>query len=143
MWSKRQFKLFVSFLVFGVLLGLIENLIAISFATNNSLDLTAFVISLLVVIPFAAIGELIVDRTSLIPRAKGFLLHVEVFLEFFVFGLVMGIVEDLIVISLLTGQAISFDVVAVVFLVTLPFAILGEVVVDRSSWFSYIKNVFS
>ncbi|MFT4249780.1 MAG: hypothetical protein ACMXYD_00225 [Candidatus Woesearchaeota archaeon] len=141
MWSRKQVKIFVSFLVFGVVIGLIENLIAIHFATSHAIDLRAVVISFLVVVPFAALGELIVDRHSLIPHAKSARLQrLEVFLEFLVFGMVMGVVEDLIVITLLTGEPVTLQVVWIVFLVTLPFAVLGELVVDRAKWFVWLQS---
>lgn len=139
MFARRQLKIVLSFVLFGVALGLVENLIAISFATSHALDLRAVLASLLVVIPFAAIGELIVDRQPLIPHAHGFFKHLEVFLEFFVFGVVMGVVEDLIVITVLTGQPFSWQVVGVVFLVTLPFAAIGEIIVDRHDWFAWLR----
>lgn len=127
--------------MFGVVIGLIENLIAIHFATSHAIDLRAVVISFLVVVPFAALGELIVDRHSLIPHAKSARLQrLEVFLEFLVFGMVMGVVEDLIVITLLTGEPVTLQVVWIVFLVTLPFAVLGELVVDRAKWFVWLQS---
>ena len=141
MWSRKQFKVFLSFLVFGIIIGLVENLLAIYFATSHPIDVRAVVVSLLVVIPFAALGELIVDRHSLIPHARSRRLRrVEVFLEFLVFGMVMGVVEDLIVITLLTGEPVTWGVVGIVFVVTLPFAVLGELVVDQAKWFVWLQS---
>lgn len=141
MASYSRLKVFLSFLVFGIILGVVENIIAISLATSHPLNLEAFIVSFLVVIPFAALGELIVDRNPLIPHAtSGWWLHIEVFLEFLVFGVVMGVVEDLIVITLLTGEPITMQIVWIVFLVTLPFAILGELIVDRAQWFVWLKE---
>jgi len=139
--KNKRLKVFLSFLVFGVALGFVENLVAIHFATDYAISLRAVAISILVVIPFAAVGELIVDRTRLLPKAKSrFFKHIEIFIEFIVFGVVMGVVEDLIVIGLLTGEPITLKIVWIVFLVTLPFAALGELVVDRQDWFSWIKT---
>ncbi len=52
-------------------------------------------------------------------------------LEFLIIGVVMGIVEDLIAIVFTTDASISINVVWVVFLVTLPFAFISEIIVDH------------
>lgn len=141
MSSANRLKVFLSFLVFGVLIGLFENLLAVHFATSHTLDVRSVLISLLVVVPFAALGELIVDRHPLLPHAdNAFVRRLELFLEFFVFGLVMGVVEDALVITLVTGASISLQVVGVVALVTLPFAVFGELVVDRTDWFAWVRK---
>jgi len=57
--------------------------------------------------------------------------RLEVFLEFFIFGLIMGIVEDLIAVRLITGEPFSWKIVGIVALVALPFAVIGELLVDR------------
>ena len=55
----------------------------------------------------------------------------EIFLEFLIFGLVMGIVEDLIAVKVASGDPITWNVIWVVALVAIPFAIIGELIVDR------------
>jgi uncharacterized membrane protein len=57
--------------------------------------------------------------------------RLEIFLEFFIFGLIMGIVEDLIAVSIVTGEPITWKVICIIALVALPFAIIGELIVDR------------
>ena len=57
--------------------------------------------------------------------------RVEVFLEFLIFGVVMGIVEDMIAVVLSTGQPITWHVLVIVTLVAIPFAAVGELIVDR------------
>ncbi len=143
--TKRRLKIFLEFLIFGSILGFVENIIAIHYATDHIIDKRTIIIAIMVVIPFAAIGELIVDRRSLLPKTKNKKLkHLEVFLEFLVFGVAMGIVEDLITIGLVTGEKITMQIIWIVFLVTLPFAILGEIIVDRKDWLFWIKeNGFS
>ena len=132
---SERLNIFIQFLIFGILLGLVENIIAIYFATEHSIDARAIMISFLVVIPFAAIGELIVDKTYLLPKTKNiWMKHLEVFLEFLIFGVVMGVVEDLIVIGLVTGAPITFEILWIVTIVTTPFAIIGELIVDRFDW---------
>ncbi|MGM5481441.1 MAG: hypothetical protein ACQESE_03445 [Nanobdellota archaeon] len=55
----------------------------------------------------------------------------ELFLEFLIFGIVMGVVEDLIAVKVASGEAITWNVIWVVTLVAIPFAIIGELIVDR------------
>ena len=57
--------------------------------------------------------------------------RLEVFLEFLIFGVIMGVVEDLIVVTLSTGEPITWKVIGIVILVTIPFAAVGELIVDR------------
>lgn len=65
-------------------------------------------------------------------RAKRlFSRRVEIFLEFLVFGVAVGIIEDLLAIGLATEATITWEVVGIAFLVAVPFAFLGEVIVDR------------
>lgn len=52
-------------------------------------------------------------------------------LEFFLVGLVLGIVEDLLAIKFSTGAAITWKTVQVASLVALPFAIFSELIVDH------------
>jgi hypothetical protein len=60
--------------------------------------------------------------------------RVEVFLEFLLFGLVMGIAEDLIAVFVVTGEPITWKILGVVTLVAIPFAAIGELIVDRTNW---------
>ncbi len=64
------------------------------------------------------------------------------FLEFFIVGLVLGVIEDLIVISLATDKTIDFNVFAIAFLVALPFAIFSELIVDHDKFKTLIKRWF-
>ncbi len=64
--------------------------------------------------------------------------RLEVFFEFLIFGLVLGIVEDIIAIWLATDAKITPHVFLVVLFVTIPFAALGELIVDRKDWFKAI-----
>lgn len=57
--------------------------------------------------------------------------RLEIFLEFLIFGIVVGVIEDLIAVKIATGEQITSQTVGIVILVAIPFAILGEVVVDR------------
>ncbi len=57
--------------------------------------------------------------------------RLEIFLEFLIFGVAMGIVEDVIALRLATSEPITWRVVGIVTLVAIPFAAIGELVVDR------------
>ncbi len=139
---KKSLKIFLGFLIFGIAISVIEDLIAIYYATDYTINARAVYVAILVAIPFAIIGEIIVDRTHLLPKISKnkYIKHLEIFLEFMIFGMVMGVVEDLIAISILTGEIFTINTVLIVTLVTLPFAILGEVFIDRKDWFSFIKT---
>lgn len=71
--TKRQRLIrFLEFLVIGVAMGLVEDLLAIVLATDAKLEPQVILIVLLVSIPFAALSELIVDHPrfweKLMPR---------------------------------------------------------------------------
>lgn len=56
------------------------------------------------------------------------------FLEFFVIGVVFGLVEDLIAIKVTTGASITLEMVGIVFLIAFPFAIFTELIVDHPNF---------
>ena len=60
-------------------------------------------------------------------------------LEFFIIGVVMGIVEDVIAVAISTGASITWKVILVVTLVAIPFAIISELVVDHFKPFNHIN----
>jgi len=57
--------------------------------------------------------------------------RLEIFIEFLVFGVIMGVVEDLIAITLVTGATITWRSILIIILVAIPFAVVGELIVDR------------
>jgi len=57
--------------------------------------------------------------------------RLEVFIEFLIFGVVMGVVEDLIAVTLVTGAQITWRMISIIILVAIPFAAVGELIVDR------------
>lgn len=64
------------------------------------------------------------------------------FLEFFIVGVCLGVVEDLIAISLATETKLDFRVFMIAFFVAFPFAVISELIVDHdkfkrlmSKWF--------
>lgn len=52
----------LEFVVAGIILDLTENIISIKLATDASLNPKIFLITLIVVIPFAIITELVIDH---------------------------------------------------------------------------------
>jgi len=59
-------------------------------------------------------------------------------LEFFVIGLVFGIIEDLLAIALTTDAKLEWSTVLVVFFIALPFAVISELVVDHPKFWQKI-----
>jgi len=55
----------------------------------------------------------------------------EIFLEFLIFGVIMGVVEDLVALSITTDQSITWKTIFIITLVAIPFAAVGELIVDR------------
>lgn len=66
----------------------------------------------------------------------------ELIFELLVFGIAIGIIEDIVVIMLATGEPITWKVVGIVVLVAIPFAILGEIVFDRIDFAKIFKKMF-
>src|SRR5690606_20639753 len=67
---------------------------------------------------------------------------IEVFVELLVFGIVIGIVEDLLAIKLTTGEPITLKIIGIVVLIAIPFAIIGEVVFDNINLEKYLRRWF-
>lgn len=68
--------------------------------------------------------------------------RIEVFLEFLIFGVVIGVIEDILAVKLATGEPITFRILGIVILVAIPFAILGELVVDRIDFIAFFRKLF-
>jgi len=66
----------------------------------------------------------------------------EVIFEFLIFGILIGITEDLIAIKFATGEPIIFKIIGIVILIAIPFAVLGEVIFDRIDFASMLKRLF-
>lgn len=62
-------------------------------------------------------------------------------LEFFIIGVLLGIVEDLIAIALATDAVINFKVILIAFFVAFPFAVLSELVVDMKKFPKFLKKI--
>ncbi len=68
---------------------------------------------------------------------------IEVILELLIFGIVVGVIEDLVAIYFATGETITWSIVGIAILVTVPFAILGEVIFDNIDFASILERLFS
>lgn len=67
---------------------------------------------------------------------------IEVIFELLIFGIIIGIMEDLIAIKLTTGAPITLRVIGIVILIAIPFAIIGEVIFDRIDFAKIFKRMF-
>jgi len=65
-----------------------------------------------------------------------------VFSEFLIFGIIVGVIEDLIAVEVVADVAITWHVVGIIVLIAIPFALLGEVLVDRIDFVEVFKKVF-
>ena len=123
----KKILFFLQFLLLGIGLGIVEDVIAVYFVTGEPITLKVIQIITLVAIPFAAFGELVVDRVDIPFIGR----KTEILLEFFIFGVLMGITEDVIAIFAATGEPITMTVVVIATLVAIPFAVFSELIVDR------------
>lgn len=67
---------------------------------------------------------------------------IEVVFEFLIFGIIIGIIEDLIAIKFAAGAPITLRVIGLVILIAIPFAIIGEIVFDRIDFAKIFKKLF-
>lgn len=64
------------------------------------------------------------------------------FLEFFIVGLALGVLEDLIAITLATEKAIDLRVFVIAFFVAFPFAVFSELIVDHDRFKRFMGRLF-
>ena len=62
-------------------------------------------------------------------------------LEFFIIGLVLGVIEDLIAIFLATDVKIDIRVFLIAAFVALPFAVISEIIVDQKRFPKFVKRL--
>jgi hypothetical protein len=60
-------------------------------------------------------------------------------LEFFVIGIVFGVTEDILAVLIATDAELTFDIVGVVVLIAIPFAIISELIVDHPKFLTFDK----
>ncbi len=66
----------------------------------------------------------------------------EVIFELLIFGIIIGIVEDLLAIKLATDQPITLRVIGIIIMIAIPFAIIGEVIFDAIDFAKIFKRIF-
>lgn len=64
--DRKFLERFIEFFFIGLLLGIVEDVIAVYFATGEPITWSMVGIIALVALPFAAFTELVVDKTDLI-----------------------------------------------------------------------------
>lgn len=68
--------------------------------------------------------------------------RIEVMLEFLIFGIVIGVVEDILAVFITTGEPITFRIVGLVIMIAIPFAIIGEIFADNVDFSRIIQKYF-
>jgi len=66
----------------------------------------------------------------------------EIIFELLIFGILIGVIEDIIAIKFATGDPITWKVVGIVVIVAVPFAILGEVIFDNIDFAKIFQRWF-
>ena len=60
--------------------------------------------------------------------------HIYRLLEFLIIGVVLGVTEDVIAVTLSTGAHINWNIILIIILVAIPFAAFSELVVDHEDF---------
>jgi len=68
--------------------------------------------------------------------------RLEVFLEFLIFGIIVEVTEDLIVVEVVADVQITWHIIGIIVLIAIPFALLGEVLVDRIDFVEILRKHF-
>lgn len=64
-------------------------------------------------------------------------------MEFLIFGVLVGIVEDLIAVKYAAGAEITLEILGIVVLIAIPFAVLGEILIDQVDFIKIWQKFFS
>jgi hypothetical protein len=65
--KRDHVERFLEFLVVGIVLGVLEDLLAVKFATGEEITFEVILVVFAVALPFAAFSELFVDREDFAP----------------------------------------------------------------------------
>ena len=68
--------------------------------------------------------------------------RLEVFFEFLILGIIIGVVEDVIVVKAITNHSITWRDFGIIVLIAIPFAFLGEIVVDKIDFVDIFRRLF-
>ena len=66
---------------------------------------------------------------------------IEVIFEFLIFGIIVGIIEDVIAVKIVSGEPITYKVIGIIFIIAVPFAIIGEIVADNIDFIAIFKRI--
>ena len=67
----------------------------------------------------------------------------EIVFELIVFGIIIGIIEDLVAVYIVTGEPITWHIFGIIVLIAIPFAIIGEVIFDRINFARIFKKLYN
>jgi len=67
---------------------------------------------------------------------------IEVTFEFLIFGILIGIIEDIIAVKLTTGETITWKVIGIIILIAIPFAVIGELIADNIDFTKIFRKIF-
>jgi hypothetical protein len=68
---RKRLMRFTEFFIVGLMMGVSEDLMAIYFATGETITIHIFVIASIVSLPFAFFSELVVDHPNFWPHVLG------------------------------------------------------------------------
>ena len=139
---KMRLFIFLEFLISGLILGVIEDIFLIRVITEEPITLSIFIIIFIVTIPFAFIGEFVVDRINFLElfNLDKKYRKIEIFLEFLVFGIILGITEDLTAFYFAIGDPITLNIVLIAAFIAIPFAFVNEFILDRINFLNTIES---
>ncbi|HEX9664353.1 MAG TPA: hypothetical protein VGA49_00875 [Patescibacteria group bacterium] len=63
------------------------------------------------------------------------------FLEFLLIGVVMGVIEDILAIIVVTDSKITLDAIPIILIIAIPFAFLSEYVVDHPDFWTKLLRI--
>jgi len=67
---------------------------------------------------------------------------IELIFELLIFGIIFGVVEDIIVIKIVTNEPITWHAIYIIILIAIPFAIIGEVIIDKIDFVKIFQKAF-
>jgi len=67
---------------------------------------------------------------------------VEVIFEFLIFGIIIGITEDILAVKFAAGGEITWRAIGIIILIAIPFAVLGELIADRIDFVDIYRKIF-
>lgn len=66
----------------------------------------------------------------------------ETIIEFLIFGIIIGITEDLMAIKLATHTPITWRIIGIIILIAVPFAVLAEIVFAKLDFEKIMARLF-